>query len=113
MMKALKANVASRTFTERLNEIPPGNQYKALCDSGPKASEVEAWINAWQAIVDRAKEVGLPEAQLGRPQFAFITTVAKFDPIWASWQEIYLCNFLADGLELPSVEAIVQSFRNK
>jgi hypothetical protein len=110
ILKALKAEVS---MTERARMDEARNSYRLLCTDGPKASNVDRWVDEWISAYKEAKDIELPDVNGTQPQYDFINAVRKFDESFANHQNEGLLDSVADNATVPSIETIWTRFKNK
>ncbi|KAK9492619.1 hypothetical protein V1508DRAFT_397833 [Lipomyces doorenjongii] len=81
MLLALKQRVAPSDRARKLELI---NHYKAL-KQAPCAQEVEVWLQQWEEVYEKCKQLNLPDVDEDRSLHDFLHAVATISPDFAGY----------------------------
>lgn len=82
MLAALKQRIAPSDEARELELI---NKYNKLKKLFSKNQDLENWIQEWEDIYQKGKEIDLPEVQGKRPVYDFLNSVSSLDPEFSSF----------------------------
>ena len=89
------------------------DQYKALCARPLKGQNIRQWLNKWEKIYVKAKEIKYHDAESGYIVDYFIRSLKGLDSSWASISQYNLDMKRSNGMEVPSFMDILNNFRRK
>ena len=108
MLVELKRRLAP---TDRARKLEITQRYQGL-KMFNKRQDIEKWLREWETVYTEAVKLKLPEVSDEKPLFDFTGAIQAIDTSYAATQEYILNDLLDKSKELPTLQELIEKFRN-
>ena len=108
MLQALSAQMAPTDYARELEILERYNKLKG----STRRENVETWLNDWKITYADGMALSIPDMSGARPLLAFTDAVKSLDDGYAAAQRYHLKELMGDSLPLPTMNKILEKFRN-